>query len=396
MSQGTASRKERNPVKELLEETPFIQYRSKSRSRLVGRNGRKLGHQLSREEALWFMSLPEKVQRQSFTREEQILLKAACEIALLDVLDETYWSYGTLPCLNRPSMPDFEDANCPSELYHEGLAGRDDASSVSSPWLPIYGHGAPRSVRSPGSVISRRHTRSNSSTSRNFSLPFTPRPETEHGNGKVASWLADTVTIAGKSPGHGTGSKPQFYQDPETRLKLRRHLTTAQAFDEALEFGFPVEYTSASVSPDSVLAHSRSTPEDHTKDRRLNDTPSLSRFNSDSLTSTRLSDASVVTPGSSCASPRLPLRMAKSIGSLRPSERDMTFRMTLTRPELRSPEDELYAWQQEEQEDSKARDPWVLEQLPCSDDVTGKYGAFSAAGKDGKKLRKVWNMLGRK
>lgn len=187
-------------------------------------------------------------------------------------------------------------------------------------------------------------------------------------------------------------------------MKLHRHLTTAEAFDEALGFSFLADDSSASISPDSVFGRSRSTSmpsqderqEHDFKDRRWNDTPSLGGVNSEGPVSTGLSDSSVVTPSSSYASQPIRLRTARSMVSLRPPDRDMTLRMTLTRPEVRSPENELCGWQQEEQGSVRGQDPWALEQLPWSDDTTGKRGAFSAAGTGGKKSRKVWNILGRK
>lgn len=51
--------------------------------------------------------------------------------------------------------------------------------------------------------------------------------------------------------------------------------------------------------------------------------------------------------------------------------REMTLRMTLTRPELRADEEDLYGWSRKED------DPLALEQLPMSDDTTGENGAFA-------------------
>lgn len=84
-------------LRQLFLETALCPQGSKSCSKLS--HGSEQG--LSREEAWWFLSLPDKVQRQCFTKEDHILLKAACEITLKDILDETYWTYGTFPCLDR-------------------------------------------------------------------------------------------------------------------------------------------------------------------------------------------------------------------------------------------------------------------------------------------------------
>jgi hypothetical protein len=53
------------------------------------------------------------------------------------------------------------------------------------------------------------------------------------------------------------------------------------------------------------------------------------------------------------------------------ANREMTLRMTLTRPDLRANAEDLYGWSRKED------DPLALEQLPMSDDTTGENGAFA-------------------
>jgi hypothetical protein len=53
----------------------------------------------------------------------------------------------------------------------------------------------------------------------------------------------------------------------------------------------------------------------------------------------------------------------------------MTLRMTLTRPDLRANEDELYGWQPSSPKPLKD-DPLALEDLVLTDDMTGTKGAF--------------------
>ncbi|KAG9537919.1 hypothetical protein KCV01_g26809, partial [Aureobasidium melanogenum] len=66
------------------ERTPKSSESSKSqlylhRLKSVNRHG---GHNLSNDEALFFLSLPDKIRRLHFTAEENILMRAACELQL--------------------------------------------------------------------------------------------------------------------------------------------------------------------------------------------------------------------------------------------------------------------------------------------------------------------------
>lgn len=53
--------------------------------------------------------------------------------------------------------------------------------------------------------------------------------------------------------------------------------------------------------------------------------------------------------------------------------REMTLRMTLTRPDLRADEEQLYGWQGQK---NIKDDPFALEDLPLSDDMNGTKGPF--------------------
>ncbi|GAB7347908.1 hypothetical protein MBLNU459_g5429t3 [Dothideomycetes sp. NU459] len=82
------------------------------------------------------------------------------------------------------------------------------------------------------------------------------------------------------------------------------------------------------------------------------------------------------------------------------AERETTFRMTLTRPGLRSM-NELRRWQQQDSSRSESNpdedsDPLALEPLPFSDDTNGAQGHFAASDPEGKGIRKVWKLLNRR
>ncbi|TKA77176.1 hypothetical protein B0A55_04470 [Friedmanniomyces simplex] len=171
--------------------------------------------------------------------------------------------------------------------------------------------------------------------------------------------------------------EPTYYQDPEARKQLREYLGSQHRFDEALEFGFP--------SPES--------------------TPTDDSFPIQSITSSDSADeddASLETDGPSTPTgftPHEPRKTAPSasfdsgVAVLRPqpsdrsrssshlSGREMTLRLTLTRPELRSSseEDKLYSWQRTQTSGVAVADsdPLALAPLAISEDSTGAHGAFA-------------------
>ncbi|KAI1407487.1 hypothetical protein F5Y13DRAFT_174733 [Hypoxylon sp. FL1857] len=145
------------------------------------------------------------------------------------------------------------------------------------------------------------------------------------------------------------------YQDPEARLKLRVYLASPQKFDEAVEFGFPSnDPSSAGLQGDLSSAKGQS---------RLIFSPDSEKFKtflSDDKSSTYSDDVSLPDP----ESPRTPdtldkhakplqlpstddysSRLPEGYAQVPAASREMTLRMTLTRPDLRACEDQIYGWQ---------------------------------------------------
>ncbi|KAK7415650.1 hypothetical protein QQZ08_012276 [Neonectria magnoliae] len=144
------------------------------------------------------------------------------------------------------------------------------------------------------------------------------------------------------------------YQDPEARMKLRVFLASPQKFDEAIEFGFPSaegmqahgpklikgkEGTEVSEKYRSFLEDDRSSaysdgvsvPDpDSPKTPHLFEKPVFAR--SVRPSTERSSDRSTCLRGDASRDPS--------------STREMTLRMTLTRPDLRANEDQIYGWKQ--------------------------------------------------
>lgn len=197
-----------------------------------------------------------------------------------------------------------------------------------------------------------------------------------------------------------------YYQDPEARMKLRKYLASPQKFDEAIEFGFPSLPTRNSMSERDpafrAVAYTKTgnevqrlLREDHSLDKRysvessddetvsFNDSPVTPASGEDIAPRVRPYGASIFNGLDKSDLPSLRFNfdgMSDIIEGTEPgptnydplANREMTLRMTLTRPELRATSEELYGWEEQEQ-----RDPLALERLHLSDDMTGRHGAFA-------------------
>ncbi|KAK5990778.1 hypothetical protein PT974_09050 [Cladobotryum mycophilum] len=143
------------------------------------------------------------------------------------------------------------------------------------------------------------------------------------------------------------------YQDPEARMKLRVYLASPHKFDEAIEFGFP---SINEVQGSDASSHTRSL----SQEEGSNNTIRLVESTEDEIASL----CSDPTSPTELESPRTPESMDRSslAHTLRTSDetmaptkidyahapascREMTLRMTLTRPDLRADEDQIYGWQ---------------------------------------------------
>ena len=188
------------------------------------------------------------------------------------------------------------------------------------------------------------------------------------------------------------------YQDPEARNKLRQYLASPQKFDEAVEFGFPSSPPIVTQEFNQNKSHFRSISSNDAQTFLRDETISfIDRYDEDSEEdSSEVELESPVTPRdanddifrsggshplfSSLDSKDLPSLDFKFHQRSFPQDpmanREMTLRMTLTRPDLRAPEEELYGWQ-----DTSHDDPLALEELPpATDDDTGAYGPFATKG----------------
>lgn len=451
------------------------------------------------------MTLPEKIKRQQFSKEEQTVLTKQCETVILDPADEA---------LVRTS----------SKVSHV-TAAREGA--VSTPPVPSHSSTRP-GLRS--SVDSERRASDPITAMSTSPYPDMPirqlrRPSINHsGNskalvrtpsvraGKPSMQLKRSLSLTASSPARRPSMTQEihtvFYQDEDVRKKLRLYLGSPQKFDEVIEFGFPSTMQSAeddidlldsslqqtsfnsrvldndvqkflagngdSLSfldiPDESSTFLEDSDEDGLddgldslidnliddyKDPLVTDTSSVSDVEAPSTPSSEFEDDFEMvgpTPGHYLASKKPSLASLKSSATPAPakittplarkpsivepldiksdtskplppapsdnltprarkpsrtdfyerallSNREMTLRLTLTRPELRASEEDIYGWQNDLQRSKKliqlGVDPLALDDLPpLAEDECGALGAFGA-GKRGA-VTKVWKMMGRK
>ncbi|KAK5628163.1 hypothetical protein RRF57_003878 [Xylaria bambusicola] len=146
------------------------------------------------------------------------------------------------------------------------------------------------------------------------------------------------------------------YQDPEARHKIRAYLASPQKFDEALQYGFPANHPYPIVMPTDAPRKSRmlsrglfvSNPE-RSKTFLADDSSSI--YSEETSIPDPESPRTPHTPENLNSIKPFPLSSQGSIIQRKFSEgygqgpnvsREMTLRMTLTRPDLRSHQDESY------------------------------------------------------
>lgn len=169
----------------------------------------------------------------------------------------------------------------------------------------------------------------------------------------------------------------RYYQDPDTRLKLRVYLASASKFDEAIEFGFPA--LSEQARRPSLSNHRCVTAPANPETFYDDDSPTLLNAldMSDTEDSSSLPDVDPLTPSSinfhnthrlpsskrasseytdlqTSLKPKIRYLSTEPPSLSYPGAREMTLRMTLTRPDLRG----------EQGVEKSQTDPLALDELP--------------------------------
>ncbi|PHH65509.1 hypothetical protein CDD81_2289 [Ophiocordyceps australis] len=194
------------------------------------------------------------------------------------------------------------------------------------------------------------------------------------------------------------------YQDPDARKKLRLYLASPHKFDEAVEFGFPSNDEALGCKTRIHGGEDSESKESHHCSTFLQDGAS-SVYSEESLADPETPK----TPDVACkAMPIRPTRVSQDQSQSSASSREMTLRVTLTRPDLRAGDDEIYGWQKAPLtivgRKSQTRDDGMVV-APLSYSIEGnpkesierQFAAFDeeAVANDGGVVKRIWNRVRR-
>ncbi|KAF1951828.1 hypothetical protein CC80DRAFT_495715 [Byssothecium circinans] len=375
------------------------------------KQGLKQHHVAAHADAQFFLSLPDKVKRSAFSREEQVLLAGCYQSPLAHESRQ----HSSNDHANHFGDFQFDFAPQPGRGRSRTRSSSFSSfSSISPTRGSIYPSQQARDTESSllylDTMSSSSHRSPSSSYRRTLSLTHLPyagrastssAPPTESQLNRVSVWhqRAHSQSVSGRRSSH-TPASPVFdpeathYRDPEARKKLRT-LASPQKFDEAVEFGFAPtanrETKAAHYQLPAIATDARNFSRDmqtFLKDDRISFLEDRDDEENKGLESDMDSVAdldSPVTPSSGLSFRFHTRQQSSNFSSIdsnglpthhpiagRPN-REMTLRMTLTRPDLRADEEQLYGWQGPKNVNT---DPFALEELQLTDDMSGTKGPF--------------------
>lgn len=369
-------------------------------------------------DTLALAKLPAKIREKHLTREEQLLLaKQLRESVILDAADEAIYRLGRRfnPQVFSPTLPSssesgFERSEMDMDMHTTRTSQDDlydcfrwldedddldlslvlDDDSLKHPdnELPIHRHERRPSFRRHLSIskitFGNRLSVDSSRPATNHVVPSPTSPAlsgfSSQAQRRSRAFSLMTPRYASRDSIASIDPAAAHYQDPEARLKLRVYLSSPQKFDEAIEFGFP---SNDPFPADSEQEHPR--PVKRRSHQVLQDeTENMRTFLSDDHSSVCSEDMSISdpespkTPQTFDQPPLRPMpRSSRDDGQANVSEgyaqapvasREMTLRMTLTRPDLRACEDQIYGWTNSYQPSSR-----LPRSSPFRDDSPATY-----------------------
>jgi hypothetical protein len=249
---------------------------------------------IAQADSQWFRSLPSKVQRRQFSKEEQARLASWSPSPIIDAADKALYKRGhqgkrsldslfystvtassSLHSMASPPRP-VDSAIGVDSSFYDSFRWLDEEEDIDLSLDDYHTHPAestPTAVSAPSTEAKRPGRRKRSL---HKALSFSRlQLGTISGNRSPATGQSSNVPSIISNPASTTrqrsNSRPmssgallrhaaqgsvasidhpaQYYQDPEARLKLRVYLASPQKFDEAIEFGFPSLDHKEVVSP---------------------------------------------------------------------------------------------------------------------------------------------------
>ncbi|KAM0714948.1 hypothetical protein Q7P37_009413 [Cladosporium fusiforme] len=404
---------------------------------------------VSEDQAAWFLSLPDKVKRQHFSKEEQTLLAHRCKATLdkaapnaeqesaqdwcrrqlsqkceerVNVKARRRSSAPTTRCFDEQAIADFaKDVPQDEKAVEDDVEeGESDQMSILNLYSRRHSIATIRSSVPIPPVIAPAVIRSfrRSFALRPLPLPAPilapcPSPGFFKGSQRPEKLRRRQTALSIVSPPEpSNGAK--HYQDPVVRQALRA-MTSQELFDETLEHGFPPPpqgpprtASRPVTSNDKVPANDRSSS--LTSSSTANSVPGRGPatpvesqpFPEPAVASNETATTTFHPSPESHPSQHIHRRNATPdhTRSLSMQNREMTLRMTLTRPILRAPDEETAAAPKTPLETPfiDQYDPLALESITICDDPTGAQGAFAIPenSQNMKGIRKVLKSLVRK
>ncbi|KAI9838664.1 MAG: hypothetical protein M1819_004978 [Sarea resinae] len=397
---------------------------------------------VTQADAQWFLRLPEKIRRRHFTREEQVLLAGHCESVILDATDEAIHKAGVQATRSTNSVAGrSREKSCADETRDStdvGSPGISKTMEESFRWMEdddldlrlrledYHEHVAHMATPESQPDVRSRRPSLRRKISRNSLAAFgrSPTSSSTQMQPPQSEGLHDPRKLRGsmiapprhKAKGSVSSIEPgaKHYQDPEARLRLRVYLGSPQKFDEVVEFGFPSTETESRGPGESGR---------HKLGGRLSSNDTQTFLHNDQVSFLEDGDDASVAETDFPATPsdhdtvfrsphRLPSSNVSSTDSsglprflpkTKPTDsyaqalagnREMTLRMTLTRPDLRADDSDLYAWQGKPNNDLLA-----LEDLPpLTEEGQGVATPFAnsspwAHRRDGSMVKKLWRRV---
>ncbi|KAJ5772789.1 hypothetical protein N7457_007685 [Penicillium paradoxum] len=338
----------------------------------------QLAYLAAQADSQCFHALPAKVQQKLFSAEERLRLKKAYRNSLIyDTADEAYRrdsnrkrrsstdshpSQATLPVAQpltvfySDSESDDEEDRGMDQAFHDSFRWLDDDGDLDLSLDEYHAHVADAATKKRSRLSFRRSLSFSTQRRRPLEItPISPRglPRVSHSQPLTplsarASESRQSLHRFQHGPKLSTSSidpSAQYYQDPDARLKLRVYLASPQKFDEAIEFGFPSlgqnhkeNIAPEPISPKPTLVNPDFGTFFEDDDGTIIGSPGGSVKNEPAPSPVWTSHRD--TPRSS--EPSLLQRRQSWLPTLKggpqrlPGNREMTLKMTLTRPDLRT------------------------------------------------------------